>query len=715
MAFIFDPEKGETPETIKRKRDLVRALMQASRPASNVGEGLSVIGDGIVSAVLNSRANRAEKAGLASADADFGPIEGFLTGFPEAPALPSSGGQANPVDLSGNEIFSGFMDTVKTGVSNPYALAAIGATGKHESAFSPENIARTWNDPSESGAPGRAGGVMSWRGPRYEALANFAGENIGSPEAQAKFFLQENPQLIEALNNAGSVDEAMSLMNNAWKFAGYNRAGGEAARRLQTARSLLPTFQQSVSDPRLASIEPQVAIDTMTSPQAQVVAAASRGRQAPDLSGIDPQTMATPGPDEAYFGQAAVIPRSGDTPEAMPQAQPASQNPAARRILQTLLNAQPLAEQAAPMQLGAPEPEPAEQVAQAAPEQVIPPMAGGPAPQVDNRGPTIQALMKAAANPFLSEGRRAIVNSLLQRELQKQDPAYQLEVERARIGAEKDKLELELLRKPRMSPYEREQIELRKRELDAQDNKLLELSPNTTVFDPQNRQPVYTAPGDGSAPTVQTFYDDMGREYKAEWRDGDWRQVGGAKPPSGGVTVTSPDGTTMTLGGSGGGKITEQQGKDIVYYTQGTDANTRLADLESELTDFAQANTGLIPLGIGNYLRTPEYRQASVAAERFLSAVLRKETGAAVTDTEWNRYGPMFLPIPGDDDGTIQQKRRAREVALLAIRSGLGTAEAIIEANRIILGLPEKELPLTPHPETGGKEIDGYTIEQVPD
>ena len=57
------------------------------------------------------------------------------------------------------------------------------------------------------------------------ALQKFAGGNNGTPQQQGQFFLQENPDLITALNNAKSVQEAQSLMNNAWAFKGYNVPG----------------------------------------------------------------------------------------------------------------------------------------------------------------------------------------------------------------------------------------------------------------------------------------------------------------------------------------------------------------------------------------------------------------------------------------------------------------------------------------------------------
>lgn len=155
-----------------------------------------------------------------------------------------------------------------------------------------------------------------------------------------------------------------------------------------------------------------------------------------------------------------------------------------------------------------------------------------------------------------------------------------------------------------------------------------------------------------------------------------------------GLTVTTnPDGTTtVTQGGPSGQKLTEGQSKDVGFYTRGNDANQLLNNVENSLTDFWQSKADLIPLGIGNYLKTPEFRLAKVYADQFLTALLRKDTGAAITDQEFEIYGPMFLPIPGDDPATIEGKRRAREVALLAIKSGLGTATVVAKANDALLG-----------------------------
>ena len=149
-----------------------------------------------------------------------------------------SGGSAAPM----NSVASTFLNTVKAGgLTNPYGLAAVAATGKHESGWDPAKTARVWNDPSESGQAGSAGGLLSWRAERLNNMQRFVQQAGGDPvSAQAKFFLQENPGLIQQLNQAKSPEEAAQLMAGAWKFAGYDRPGqGEAANRIATTRAML--------------------------------------------------------------------------------------------------------------------------------------------------------------------------------------------------------------------------------------------------------------------------------------------------------------------------------------------------------------------------------------------------------------------------------------------------------------------------------------------
>lgn len=428
-SFIFDAEK-ETPQSIAMKRAIAAQIMGQSRnrSARNVGEGLgnafASIGDGIVANVMNRRAEAGDKAGRESADSLYKSITSGITGGLPMPGAASEMAATSPapvdMDMTGNDVYSGFMDTVKQGgVSNPYALAAIAATGKAESGFSPGNVNRTWSDPSESGQPGTAGGIMSWRGPRYQALA--ATGDL-SPQGQAKFFLQENPQLIAALNNAQSVEEAQSLMNNAWKFAGYNRPGGEAGRRMSLANSFLPTFQ---GQGEVAALTPEAAIESIAPSSGAIAPPAQEAPPSFDMGRFGDQMNLAEMPPNAAQLPGTLIELGANMPTAMrgdrlPQAAPPLPNPINVGALPAMpVQEQPFAPQQPQMQ------QPPVQVAQAGqtsmpqqPQQMM----GGNIP--------IQTLMEAAANPFLNEGQRSVVNMMLQQRMQEMDPYRQAQIEK---------------------------------------------------------------------------------------------------------------------------------------------------------------------------------------------------------------------------------------------------------------------------------------------
>jgi len=97
MAFIFGGDTGLTPEEVKRKRDLARAILAARRTPRNVGEGLDAIGKAIAARVHEGRANKAERSGREEFTNLFGD---YFDGTAEAPAAPSQARAASAVPSS---------------------------------------------------------------------------------------------------------------------------------------------------------------------------------------------------------------------------------------------------------------------------------------------------------------------------------------------------------------------------------------------------------------------------------------------------------------------------------------------------------------------------------------------------------------------------------------------------------------------------------------
>lgn len=159
--------------------------------------------------------------------------------------------------------------------------------------------------------------------------------------------------------------------------------------------------------------------------------------------------------------------------------------------------------------------------------------------------------------------------------------------------------------------------------------------------------------------------------------------------------TTNPDGTvSVQQGGPAGAtmpKLTEGQSKDVVYLTKGAGALPALDQFGDSLTSLPETVGGMAPL-VGNYAKSEGFQQAEQAGKEFLAAVLRKDTGAAVTKSEEDMYGAMYLPRPGDKPALLAQKKAARVRALKAIELGIPSA-AILSMEQQGVALPGREQP----------------------
>lgn len=109
VGYLFG--KGQeyaTPAELAKARAIANAMLANSRAPRDVGEGINALGDGIVTAVLNSRADASEKSGMDRANAAFNPILAALGGSSAFPAAPGSSrvakALAGPADNSGDQL-----------------------------------------------------------------------------------------------------------------------------------------------------------------------------------------------------------------------------------------------------------------------------------------------------------------------------------------------------------------------------------------------------------------------------------------------------------------------------------------------------------------------------------------------------------------------------------------------------------------------------------
>jgi hypothetical protein len=156
----------------------------------------------------------------------------------------------------------------------------------------------------------------------------------------------------------------------------------------------------------------------------------------------------------------------------------------------------------------------------------------------------------------------------------------------------------------------------------------------------------------------------------------------------------------------GGGKpLTETQGNAVSFGARAVEANRIATDLEKQ----GKTNTGVIRTVVGgvlggapivgdkleqnvrssfNVLPTylggpnPEQQQNDQARRDFVSAVLRKESGAAISASEYANEEKKYFPQLGDSDAVIKQKQNSRLKAIEGLKSQAGPS-GVRQINRI--------------------------------
>lgn len=506
-SFVWGQNGAQlTPEEIARQRLLAdQVLMQAgdTSPVGSWTQGAARVVNAIGGVLKERRLNQAEATNTQTNKDLISGLLGTSGVSPQSVAAPgSSASAASPASPTTagvippgapNDIKNAFMGTIQQGgVTNPSALAAIAATGTAESGFDPAKVNASWADPSQSGQQGTSGGIMSWRNERLANLRNYAqaqGEDPGniSPQTQAKFFLQEDPNLVAKLNSAQSPGEAANLMANAWKFAGYNQPGtGEYARRAALANGFAPQFagqqaaEASQTPGQVASLDPSAgmnAIPPQNIPGADVPAAGTQipiPQQRPDQQQaiVNPATM-TPDQLQAVLGPIQSQQQPAQAGYVDPTVTTAYQRPQQSVAGIPNQNAQAAAT-------------PQQQVAQALTQRNVaptpqvaaaPPQDAPQAPQ-QNIGGIVgmtPAIVAALTSPAASPATKQIAGALLQQaqarqqqqaqfqldqqkavyeqQLKQQDPAYQANLAQTRAQTEN-------LTNPRMSPSEAANLQL---------------------------------------------------------------------------------------------------------------------------------------------------------------------------------------------------------------------------------------------------------------
>jgi hypothetical protein len=188
---------------------------------------------------------------------------------------------------------------------------------------------------------------------------------------------------------------------------------------------------------------------------------------------------------------------------------------------------------------------------------------------------------------------------------------------------------------------------------------------------------------------------DARAEYQAKQPKFDASAGGFVYSPS----AENPQGKFVAVTGIEGKAPNEAQGNAIAYGVRMDGANKILEGLEGKgvtsggrIKGFVAGTLeALVPyqgekLAAGAesvlrpFLSSEAQNNYEQAKENFITAVLRKESGASISPAEFAREERKYFPQVGDDASTIKQKQEARKLAISAIRQVAGPFAKNIDA-----------------------------------
>ena len=136
-----------------------------------------------------------------------------------------------------------------------------------------------------------------------------------------------------------------------------------------------------------------------------------------------------------------------------------------------------------------------------------------------------------------------------------------------------------------------------------------------------------------------------------------------------------------------GKEVSDSGKKDIGFATRMRSAIDILKDDKytkalTSLKDNVASKAGVL----GNYAVSQDYQVANNAMRDFMAAILRKESGAAITQDDQKMLEPVYIPMPGDGDDVLERKRLARQRALSGLQNGMSYNEIIRTGRNIVDG-----------------------------
>ena len=128
-------------------------------------------------------------------------------------------------------------------------------------------------------------------------------------------------------------------------------------------------------------------------------------------------------------------------------------------------------------------------------------------------------------------------------------------------------------------------------------------------------------------------------------------------------------------------KMTEFKAKSFGFANRMYESASKIVEYENTFMNRSKSgqyfqNSSRVP----NWMKDQDQQAFEVYRENFITAVLRQESGAAISPTEFEKENKKYFPLPWDTKETIKIKQRARDTAIKAMYNNAGSD---INGNRL--------------------------------
>jgi hypothetical protein len=153
----------------------------------------------------------------------------------------------------------------------------------------------------------------------------------------------------------------------------------------------------------------------------------------------------------------------------------------------------------------------------------------------------------------------------------------------------------------------------------------------------------------------------------------------GANARAGLSAAATLDAAKVRAGAGANKPLNDVQSKALQFGTRMQAAGSVLDGLASKGVDqpglIKRAADAVGMGGAANWTQSGEQQQVEQAQRDFINAVLRRESGAAIADSEFSNARQQYFPQVGDSPEVIAQKRKNREIATAGVLAEVPDSE----------------------------------------